>query len=65
MREIKPGPITDEVKRDLAYNNAVRMARQHKETCHVENCGVSVYYLRLLLELAGITIDPDDIGEFF
>jgi hypothetical protein len=44
--------------------NALRLARQLRDTCSDEDCDVSLILLGELLTLAGIELTPDEWKEF-
>ena len=52
-------------EKERVKQNAIRLARNHRETCDDENCNISLHLLRRCVELAGIQLTEAEKAEFW
>lgn len=53
-----------ELWKRLIKNSAVKLCREHRAACDREDCGVSLYHIRCLLEMAEIEVEAEDLDAF-
>ncbi|MFA6570182.1 MAG: hypothetical protein WCT77_02995 [Bacteroidota bacterium] len=49
--------ITEE---EALKDNILKLAKEHKDKCHTNGCGISLYLVRKLAEKAGITFTDEE-----
>ena len=50
-------------REELLKQNVLRLAREHKRHCDSPDCGISLYFVAMLLDLAGIELTKEESAE--
>ena len=53
-----------EMEKQAIKENTIRLADHHRKHCNGA-CNISLYLLRKLLEMGGITLTREEKGKFF
>lgn len=69
MKKMTKFTNTDEIitKNDeLSFlkENLIKLVKNHKNTCHNTDCGISLFYIRKLAEKAGIVFTNEEKRYF-
>lgn len=49
---------------NILKTNIINLVIDHKQNCHNQNCTISLYFVKVLAEMAGMTFSDEEVMAF-